>query len=45
MSADVVALVAGTILSVGALAFVLYPLFFATPEHERAIGGPAAGVR
>ena len=29
MSADVVALVAGTILGVSALAFVLYPLFFA----------------
>lgn len=29
MSGDVVALIAGTLLAVGALAFVLYPLFFA----------------
>jgi hypothetical protein len=28
MSADLVALVAGTVLAVGAVAFVLYPLFF-----------------
>lgn len=30
MSADLVALIAGIVLSVGALAFVLYPLFFST---------------
>ena len=29
MNGDVVALIAGTVLAVGALAFVLYPLFFA----------------
>ena len=29
MSGDLVALIAGTVLAVGALAFVLYPLFFA----------------
>ena len=33
MSGDVVALVAGTVLAVGALAFVLYPLFFAVPPR------------
>ncbi len=35
MSAGMLALVAGTILAVGALAFVLYPLFFVVPEHAR----------
>ena len=37
MSGDVVALVAGTVLAVGALAFVLYPLFFAVrPRMARS---------
>lgn len=35
MSGDALALVVGTILSVGALAFVLYPLFFAVARHTR----------
>jgi hypothetical protein len=35
MSGDVLALVAGTLLAVGALAFVLYPLFFAVSDHTR----------
>lgn len=33
MSADLVALVAGTVLAVGALAFVLHPLFFAVRDR------------
>ena len=33
MSADVIALALGTILAVGALGFVLYPLFVDTPER------------
>lgn len=33
MSADLVALLAGTVLAVGGLAFVLYPLFFPVSEH------------
>ena len=42
MSGDVVALIAGTLLAVGALAFVLYPLFFATrPRAAR----PAASTQ
>ena len=36
MNADVVALVIGTILGVGGLAFVLYPLFFAQPRAVEA---------
>jgi hypothetical protein len=37
MTGDVVALIAGTVLAVGALAFVLYPLFFAVrPRVSRA---------
>jgi hypothetical protein len=36
MSAAIFALVAGTTLAIGALAFVLYPLFFETP-HPRAL--------
>jgi len=42
VSASVVALVAGTVLAVGALAFVLYPLFFAVSEHARG-SGPQTG--
>jgi hypothetical protein len=34
MSADLVALLGGTVLAVGALAFVLYPLFFPSRETE-----------
>jgi Double zinc ribbon len=40
MSSDVAALVAGTLLAVGALAFVLYPLFFAVRsrvEREKPV--------
>jgi hypothetical protein len=41
MSGDVGALVAGTLLAVGALAFVLYPLFFAVrPRPARASRTP-----
>jgi hypothetical protein len=36
MSAAVVALVLGTVLAVGALAFVLYPLFFGAPARRSA---------
>jgi hypothetical protein len=42
MNAAIVALVAGTILAVGALAFVLYPLFFDVAPPRRAIS-PEAG--
>lgn len=35
MSADLLALIAGTVLGVGALAFVLYPLFFAVSDTTR----------
>lgn len=43
MNAAIVALVAGTLLAVGALAFVLYPLFFdAGPPREVAIGAHRA---
>lgn len=35
MSADLLALVAGTVLAVGALAFVLHPLFFAVRDRAR----------
>jgi hypothetical protein len=34
MSADIIALLAGTVLGVGALAFVLYPLFFTEPSRS-----------
>jgi hypothetical protein len=50
VSADIVALVAGTLLGVGALAFVLYPLFFAqdvpeiAPETARPAGDESAIV-
>ncbi len=36
MSAALVALVVGTVLAIGALAFVLYPLFFGAPR-DRAV--------
>jgi len=35
MTGEGIALVFGTVLAVGALAFVLYPLFFATPHEPR----------
>jgi predicted nucleic acid-binding Zn ribbon protein len=35
VSADLVALIAGTVLGVGALAFVLYPLFFTASDSRR----------
>lgn len=44
MSADLVALIAGVVLSVGALAFVLYPLFFATSE-TRTVAVERSGAR
>lgn len=43
MSAEVVALVVGTVLGVGALAFVLYPLFFSGPRTLRRDADQAAG--
>ena len=39
MSPSVVALLAGTLLAVGALAFVLYPLFFDTRPPKRRVSG------
>ena len=33
----ILALVVGTLLAVGALAFVLYPIFFAPPPHRRFV--------
>jgi len=43
MSAAIFALVAGTILAIGALAFVLYPLFFEThPTLAVRTPGPRA---
>ena len=36
MSAAIVALVVGTVLAIGALAYVLHPLFFPTPETSAA---------
>jgi hypothetical protein len=41
MSQGTITLVAGALLAVGALAFVLYPLFFEVREAPRAAGGPA----
>ena len=42
MSAAIIALVAGTILAIGALAFVLYPLFFDVPKPRApSTSGPA----
>lgn len=43
MSGDLVALIAGTVLAVGALAFVLYPLFFAV--RPRVSRPPTASAR
>jgi Double zinc ribbon len=40
MSAAIVALVVGTLLAVGALAFVLYPLFFDAPVSRAAAPRP-----
>ena len=40
MSSDLLALVAGTVLAVGALAFVLHPLFFAVRDRARHITPP-----
>lgn len=50
MSADIVALLAGTILAVGALAFVLYPLFFgggppSVPRPTRATATDDSAIR
>ena len=45
MNADLIALLAGTILAVGALAFVLHPLFFDVsrrrPPARETVGAPA----
>lgn len=41
MSGDIGALLAGTVLAVGALAFVLYPLFFTV--RPRSVRAPKAG--
>jgi hypothetical protein len=41
MNGDVVALIAGTVLAVGALAFVLYPLFFAVRPRVLRPGASA----
>ena len=43
MSGDVLALVVGTVLAVGALGFVLYPLFF--PSGETSAARSAAPVK
>jgi hypothetical protein len=42
MNAAIVALVVGTVLAIGALAFVLYPLFFDTSVSRPV--GPSAGA-
>jgi double zinc ribbon protein len=42
MSPDLVALLAGTALAVGAVAFVLYPLFFDAAARSSRIGGDDA---
>lgn len=44
MSPDLVALLAGTTLAVGAVAFVLYPLFFHTSERPTRHGGDDAAA-
>jgi hypothetical protein len=41
MSRDVLALVLGTLLGVGAIAFVLYPLFFGGPDRVARRAAPA----
>ena len=43
MSAAIVALVIGTLLAIGALAFVLYPLFFDAPSPPRAASHRMSG--
>lgn len=43
MSAAIVALVIGTLLAIGALAFVLYPLFFDAPSAARVAPRPTSG--
>jgi hypothetical protein len=42
MTAAIVALAAGTVLAIGALAFVLYPLFFDAPAPRR-LAAPVTG--
>ena len=42
MSSEIVALILGTLLAVGAVAFVLYPLFFVTPAVRRGEPGEAS---
>lgn len=37
MSSAIVALIAGTLLAIGALAFVLYPLFFDVSQHRERV--------
>jgi hypothetical protein len=44
MSAALVALTLGTLLAVGALAFVLYPLFFGIATHGARSSSDAAGL-
>ncbi|HKW46233.1 MAG TPA: c-type cytochrome biogenesis protein CcmI [Gemmatimonadaceae bacterium] len=44
MSAAIVALVVGTLLAIGALAFVLYPLFFEPQQTQAAAAIRARGV-
>lgn len=44
MSANLAALIAGTVLAVGALSFVLYPLFFATRERRSRAGNRVAAM-
>jgi len=41
VSAAIAALVVGTVLAIGALAYVLYPLFFPAPETAAAAPSPA----
>jgi ribosomal protein L37E len=43
MSAAIVALVVGTLLAIGALAFVLYPLFFDEPSARQPAPRPVEG--
>jgi hypothetical protein len=43
VSNDLLALIAGTVLAVGALAFVLYPLFFPSAEAQSPAEPGAAG--
>ena len=43
MSADALALVVGTVLAIGGLAVVLYPLFVTPPAPVRPVSAPADG--